>query len=200
MLKPMVEELINKGVAEESDGAIVITIPKVNNKKNTVPLMIRKSDGGSMYGTTDLAAINYRVNTIKADRIVYVTDDGQKLHFQLVFAAGEKAGYVDPKLTELNHVPFGLIQQLDPVTKKPTKMKSRSGDTVKLVELLDEAKERALQVFKERKELEGSKVQVDEAELESTAEIMGISAIKYYDMKRDLIQNYIFDWDDMLDT
>ena len=76
MLTPMVEKLIEEGVATESEGAIVITIPKLGNKKNTVPLMIRKSDGGYMYGTTDIAALNHRVNTIKADRIVYVTDAG----------------------------------------------------------------------------------------------------------------------------
>ena len=76
MLKPIVEKLIADGVATESEGAIVIEIPKIGNKKNKVPLMIRKSDGGYLYGTTDMAALNYRVNEVKADRAIYVTDAG----------------------------------------------------------------------------------------------------------------------------
>lgn len=76
MLTPMVEKLIAEGIATESEGAIVIELPKINGKKNKVPLMIRKSDGGYMYGTTDMAALNHRANEVKADRVIYVTDAG----------------------------------------------------------------------------------------------------------------------------
>ena len=104
MLAPMVDKLIKEGIATESEGAIVVEIPKIGNKKNKVPLMIRKSDGGYMYGTTDMAALNHRVNDVKADRIIYVTDAGQELHFKLLFEGGKLANFYDPEKTKLNHV------------------------------------------------------------------------------------------------
>ena len=149
MLAPMVDKLIKEGVATESEGAIVIEIPKIGNKKNKVPLMIRKSDGGYMYGTTDMAALNHRVNDVKADRIIYVTDAGQELHFKLLFEGGKLANFYDPEKTKLNHVQFGVVQSKDE-NGKVCKFKTRSGDTVKLVDVLDESKERAMQVFEAR--------------------------------------------------
>lgn len=153
MLRPIVEELKTSGVAVENDGAICVFVPK-----QKVPLIIQKSDGGFNYDTTDMAALKYRVNEVKADRIVYVTDKGQEFHFKLIFAGGIKANFYDPKKVTLNHMQFGTVMQEtmveDPATgkskKKIEKMKTRSGDTVKLAELLDEAKARALQVFQKR--------------------------------------------------
>jgi len=123
-----------------------------------VPLIIQKSDGGFNYDTTDMAALRYRVNEKKADRIVYVTDKGQEFHFKLVFAGGIKANFYDPKVTTLNHMQFGTVMQETEVTdeatgktkKKLEKMKTRSGDTVKLADLLDEAKTRSMAIFEAR--------------------------------------------------
>ena len=147
MLRPLVEELKASGVAVENDGAICVFVPK-----QKVPLMIQKSDGGFNYDTTDMAALRYRVNEQKADRIVYVTDKGQEFHFKLIFAGGIKAGLYDPQKVTLNHMQFGTVMQevevVDEKTgktkKKLEKMKSRSGDTVKLNDLLNEAKQRAM--------------------------------------------------------
>lgn len=99
MLKGMVEELIESKVATEDNGAICVFVPK-----NKVPLIIRKSDGGFNYDTTDMAAIRYRTQELKAQRIIYVTDMGQELHFKLVFKGGEVAGFFDPKMVRLDHM------------------------------------------------------------------------------------------------
>ena len=155
MLAPIVEELKASGVAVESDGATCIFVPK-----QKVPLMIQKSDGGFGYGTTDIAALRYRVSEQKAERIVYVTDKGQEFHFKLLFASGLKANLYDPNKVTLNHMQFGTVMQeeeyvddKDGKTKKRlTKMKTRSGDTVKLSDLLDEAKSRTLNEFTARME------------------------------------------------
>jgi len=176
--------------------------------------MVQKSDGGYGYDTTDLAALRYRANEEKADWIIYVTDEGQKLHFDTVIDAGKQVGYMDPAKTRYDHVGFGLVLQVmaggeeegKEESKKPKigKMKTREGDSTKLMDLHDEARNRTLEIFRQRMkedEEEGAdkKVQVDEAQLEQTAEVMGISAIKYYDLKQSRIQNYVFAYDKMLD-
>ena len=214
MLRPIVEELKANGVAVENDGAICVFVPK-----QKVPLMIQKSDGGFNYDTTDMAALRYRVNEQKADRIVYVTDKGQEFHFKLIFAGGIKAGLYDPQKVTLNHMQFGTVMQevefVDEKTgktkKKLEKMKSRSGDTVKLNDLLNEAKSRAMTQFKARLDrqaehqqageegLVAQRVQVDPAKLEEAAEILGLSSIKYFDLKQNRINDYAFDFDRMLD-
>lgn len=104
MLKSMVEELLERKIAVENDGAICVFVPK-----NKVPLIIRKSDGGFNYDTTDMAALRYRANDLNVDRIVYVTDIGQEFHFKLVFLGGQVAGYYDDKKTKLDHMGFGLV-------------------------------------------------------------------------------------------
>lgn len=107
MLAPMVEELKTKNIAVESEGAQVIKV----GKKKGPPLMVQKSDGGFGYAATDLAAMRYRTNELKADRIVYVTDVGQELHFKQVFEGAEKCGFVNPKQTRLDHMKFGMVLQ-----------------------------------------------------------------------------------------
>lgn len=97
--------MIERKIAEESKGALCVFVPKHN-----VPLMVKKSDGGFNYDTTDMAAVRYRVDKIKANRIIYVTDIGQELHFKLVFKGAEKAGYYDPKLVKMDHMFFGMVQ------------------------------------------------------------------------------------------
>ena len=141
-LGPMVTELKEKGIAVEDQGATCIFV----GKKKSPPLMVQKSDGGFGYAATDLAALRYRVNEVKADRIVYVTDVGQELHFKQVFEGGAKCGFVDPKKTKLDHMMFGMVLQ-ETVTvgedgkevRKTEKIKTRAGKSVKLAELLDEA-------------------------------------------------------------
>jgi len=97
---------MDKGIAVENEGAKCIFVGK---KKSSPPLMVQKSDGGFGYAATDLAALRYRVNEIKAERIVYVTDVGQREHFENVFAGGEKCEFVDPKKTKLDHMMFGMV-------------------------------------------------------------------------------------------
>jgi len=152
-LKGLVAELTEKGHAVEDQGAMCIFV----GKKKGPPLMIQKSDGGFGYATTDLAALRYRINEHKADRIVYVTDVGQELHFKQVFEAGEKCGLVDPSKTQLNHMMFGVVMN-ETVTidengkevRKQERIKTRAGKTIKLSDLLDEAKDRALATFEQR--------------------------------------------------
>jgi arginyl-tRNA synthetase len=114
-----------------------------------------------------------------------VTDIGQEFHFKLIFAGGIVAEYYDPKVTKVDHMPFGMVLQEsgEGDEKKVEKIKTRSGDSVKLAELLDEAKNRAMKMFEERAAENSDKVQVDDAQLEATAEKLGISAIKYYDLR-----------------
>ena len=180
LIKPMLEDLDSRGIITVSDGAKCVFVPK-----RKVPLMVQKSDGGYGYDTTDITAIRYRVAEQKATWIIYVTDDGQKLHFDTVYDAGKLAGYIDPAVTRYDHVGFGLVLQAmaeekpadaKAVTdgkpagedtkkeegkkeeskkeeaKKPKigKMKTREGDSTKLMDLLDEAKNRTLDIFRER--------------------------------------------------
>mmetsp|Transcript_11515 Transcript_11515/g.17358 ORF Transcript_11515/g.17358 Transcript_11515/m.17358 type:complete len:587 (-) Transcript_11515:29-1789(-) len=214
-LPGIVSELKEKGVAVEDQGAICIFV----GKKKAPPMIIQKSDGGFGYASTDIAAIRYRAQELKCDRIVVVTDVGQEFHFKQLFEAGPKCGYVDPKVTKLDHMMFGMVLQ-EVVTvdengkevKKQEKIKTRAGKSVKLVELLDEAKERQLQMFKDRmasgepeedgedkEPKEQKKVQLDEKELEEAAEVLGISSIKYFDLRQNRVQNYVFNYDHMLD-
>jgi arginyl-tRNA synthetase len=171
--------------------------------------MVQKSDGGFGYAATDLAALRYRVNELKCDRIVYVTDVGQEFHFKQVFEGGEKCGFVDQKVTKLDHMMFGMVLQENTSvdeegneTKKAEKIKTREGKSVKLYELLDEAKERALKTFEERAKAkaEGAEVEVRSDDLIHAAEVLGISSIKYYDLKQNRTQNYVFSFDQMLDA
>jgi arginyl-tRNA synthetase len=104
LLKPMVDELLAKGVIQESDGAKCIFIPK-----QKTPVIVQKRDGGFNYDTTDLAALRYRIEEQKADWIIYITDIGQELHFKLIWEAGKIVGYYDPTKTRVDHMGFGLV-------------------------------------------------------------------------------------------
>lgn len=228
----MLEDLVSRGLVKDDKGAKCIFVPK-----RKMPLMVQKSDGGYNYDTTDLAALRYRVNELKASWVIAITDEGQKLHFDTLFDAAKLVGYYNPEKARVDHIGFGLVLQVQKddgaaqeddktatieeekkeegkkeegkksgkqakVENKPKvgKMKTRDGETVKLMDLLNQARDRALEVFKERmKEGEESKVQVNEEELLKTAEILGISSIKYYDLKQARIQNYVFSFDKMLD-
>ena len=149
--------------------------------------MIQKSDGGYNYDTTDLAALYHRIYEEKADRIIIVTDAGQATHFQMVFAAGEKVGYLDPQKVRVDHVPFGLV--LGPDGKK---FKTRSGETERLIDLLNKACDQALKIVKERNP------SWTESEQLQVAKALGIGAVKYADLSCNRVNDYSFSYERML--
>jgi arginyl-tRNA synthetase len=209
-LKPLVDELVAKGLARESEGAIAIFFDDLPQLKEQ-PALIRKSDGGFNYATTDLATLAYRLETWRPDEIIYVTDGRQQLHFQQVFAAfrrwqaalsegrvtqvpissGEKSlglkELVPPKDVKLAHVWFGSILGED---GKP--FKTRSGETVKLADLLDEAEERAFKIVSEKNP------DLPEAQRREIARVIGLGAVKYADLLPNRQSDYVFSWDKML--
>merc|ERR1712198_772437 len=147
-----------------------------------VPLTVVKSDGGFTYDTSDMAALRQRVNEEKADWLIYVTDAGQATHFESVFACAEKAGYVPPGV-RVDHVGFGVV-----LVEDKKKFKTRSGDTVRLVELLDEGLKRSLDKLKEK---EREKV-LSPAELEAAQVSVAYGCIKYSDLSHNRNHEYIF--------
>ena len=186
-LPGVVEELTKLGLAEESDGAICVFPEGFTNKKgNRLPFIIKKSDGAYLYATSDLAAIKYRVKELSAEKIIYVTDARQKLHFEMLFATARLAKWADENI-ELNHVTFGSVLGDD---GKP--LKTRSGENVKLSELLNEAVERARTVVQEKNPGLG------EDKKAAIAKAVGIGAVKYADYSNNRTSDYIFSFDKML--
>jgi arginyl-tRNA synthetase len=185
-LANIVEHLQKQDLAKESDGAVCVFPEGFKNKEGeALPLIVQKSDGAYLYATTDLAAIRYRISELKADRIIYVTDARQKLHFEMVFATAKMANWA--KDTELVHVTFGSVMGED---GKP--LKTREGENVKLKELLDEAVERAKAIVEDKNPgLEDDK----KAEI---AKAVGIGAVKYADFSNNRTSDYIFSFDKML--
>ena len=185
-LPELVAELEQSGVATVSEGALCIFLPGYTNQDNTpLPLLIRKSDGGFLYATTDLAAVRHRASVEKADRVLYVTDVGQAQHFQMVFDASRKANLAPPSV-ELRHVPFGLVQGED-----GKKFKTRAGDTVKLKDLLDEAVRTAEEVMLAEAQGEEAVTELS-AEQKAAAKVVGIGAVKYADLSMNRESNYRF--------
>jgi arginyl-tRNA synthetase len=187
MLAPVTEELLRSGVAMESEGAVCVFPPGFKGQDgNPVPLIVRKKDGGYGYDTTDLAALRHRARDLKATRLIYVTDSRQKQHFAMIFEAAKMAGWISDGI-RAEHVPFGTILGED---GKP--FKTRSGDTVRLKDLLDEAVERAHAIVNEKAS------GLPEDEKHRIAHAVGIGAIKYADLSNDRIKDYVFSWDRML--
>ena len=183
-LASIVEDLKARDIARESEGALVIFFEN-NPQLKSHPALIQKSDGAFNYATTDLATLEYRMETWKPNEIVYVTDGRQQLHFQQIFAAFRLA---HPELqTRLAHVWFGSILGDD---GKP--FKTRSGETVKLADLLDEAEERAFEVVSVKSP------EQPEVERREIARIIGIGAVKYADLLPNRQSDYVFSWDKML--
>jgi len=187
MLADVVQELRGKGLAVESDGAICV-FPEgfVGKEGQPLPFIIQKSDGAFLYATTDLAALKYRIEELKADEIIYVTDARQKLHFEMLFATARLAGWV-PDHVKLEHVMFGTVLGED-----NTPLKTRSGQNVKLRELLDEAVERARAVVEEKNP------QLSEDRKAEIARAVGIGAVKYADYANNRTSDYVFSFDRML--
>lgn len=180
-LAGVVAKLISAGIARESEGAICVffeEIPELADK----PCIIRKSDGGFLYATTDLATIDHRIQEWKADEIWYIVGAPQALHFQQLFATAAKQGHT----ARLVHIAFGSILGQD-----GKMFKTRSGESVGLIEVLDEATERALAAVNER---EG----VDEEDKAGIADIIGIGAVKYAELSQHRMTDYKFSWDKML--
>ena len=191
-IAPVIDEFIAAGhCTVEEGGAKCVFVPKYK-----IPLMLQKSDGGYGYDSTDMAAIKYRLDELNAKQIVYITDFTQGDHFQMVFAAARKIGWVtEDSGHRLDHIGFGTVQGED-----GKRFKTRSGDTVRLVDLLDEAVSRMESSLRERMaDKEGEDKRSDE-ELHATASAMGYGAVKYFDLRRNPTSNYIFSYDRMLDT
>ncbi|KAL8166492.1 hypothetical protein V2J09_007991 [Rumex salicifolius] len=182
----VLEGLNKKGLIKDSEGARVIFIEGKN-----IPLIVVKSDGGFNYASTDLAALWYRLNEEKANWIIYVTDVGQREHFEMFFHAAKLAGWLpeNNKYPKTSHVGFGLVLGDD-----GKRFRTRSTEVVKLVDLLDEAKNRSKLVLIER----GKAAEWTEEELDNTAEAVGYGAVKYADLKNNRLTNYTFSFDQML--
>jgi arginyl-tRNA synthetase len=183
-LQRVVDDLMRRGIARESEGALAVFFEDIPALKEQ-PALVRKSDGGFNYSTTDLATLEYRLNTWNPEEIVYVTDGRQQLHFQQLFAAFRK-WHPDAKV-KLAHVWFGSILGED---GKP--FKTRSGETVKLTDLLDEAEERAFAVVSEKN------ADLPEPQRREIARAVGIGAVKYADLLPNRQSDYVFSWEKML--
>jgi arginyl-tRNA synthetase len=183
-LKPLVDELVAKAIARESEGAIAVFFEDLPQLKEH-PALIQKSDGAFNYTTTDLATLAYRLDTWRPDEILYVTDARQQLHFQQLFAVFRR--WRPEAEVNLVHVWFGSILGDD---GKP--FKTRSGDTIKLSDLLDEAEERAFKVVKEKSP------ELSDARRREIARIVGIGAVKYADLLPNRQSDYVFSWDKLL--
>ncbi|MCI5105792.1 MAG: arginine--tRNA ligase [Pseudomonadales bacterium] len=186
-LAGIIEQLREKQLLTEDEGAQCVFLPQfVGKEGEPLPVIVQKSDGGYLYSTTDLAAIQLRAGELKADRSLYVVDARQSLHFQQVFAVARAAGMADEKLS-LEHIAYGTMMGSD---GRP--FKTRSGDTVKLSELLDEAVRRAFDLVSEKNP------ELEETERQTIADRVGIAAVKYADLSKNRTSDYVFDWSTML--
>lgn len=186
-LANVVSDLKEKGIAVEDQGAQVVFIPELADKEgNPAVYIVQKSGGGYLYSTTDLAAMRYRSQKLGADRTLILTDARQALHFRQTEIVGRKAGFMQPGQS-YEHCPFGMMLGSD---GKP--FKTRSGGTVKLVELLDEAVERAANLIAKRD------TDLSQDELATVARKVGIGAVKYADLSKNRTTDYMFSWDSML--
>ena len=184
-LASLVDELVARAVARESDGAICIFL-----EGRQVPMIIRKKDGAFLYATTDLATLRYRMETWQPDAILYVVDHRQSLHFEQLFAAARRMGYGK---VELRHVSFGTVLGED---GRP--FKTRSGDTVGLEGLLDEAVRRALEIVAANDDAKPEGPELSPAERARIAETVGIGALKYADLSQNRTSDYVFSYEKML--
>lgn len=184
-LPGIVKELQSAGLAIESDGAQVIFLEGfVDQNNKPLPFIIQKSDGGYLYATTDLAAVKHRLENLNAAQIIYVIDARQSQHMAMLFAATRKWMTSTAKL---EHAAFGSVLGDD---RRP--FKTRTGETIKLVDLLNEAEQRALTLIKEKQ------TELTLSEQQKTAAVLSVAAIKYADLSSDRVKDYVFDWSRML--
>lgn len=187
MLPSIVEDLKKQGLAVENDGALVVYLDEFKNKEgDPMGVIVQKKDGGFLYTTTDIAAAKYRYETLKANRALVFSDTRQSQHMQQAWLITRKAGYV-PDSFSLEHKNFGMMLGKD---GKP--FKTRTGGTIKLADLLDEAIERATVLINEKN------TNLSNDEKEAVIEAVGIGAVKYADLSKNRTTDYVFDWDNML--
>ncbi|RRW47934.1 arginine--tRNA ligase [Pseudomonas luteola] len=186
-LPGIVTELDAKGLLTESDGARCVFLEEFKNAEgNPLPVIVQKAGGGYLYATTDLAAMRYRSQVLNADRVLYFVDQRQALHFQMAFEVARLAGFVAPSMS-LEHMGFGTMNGAD---GRP--FKTRDGGTVKLIDLLNEAEERAYTLVKEKNP------SLEETELREIARAVGIGAVKYADLSKHRTSDYSFNFELML--
>jgi arginyl-tRNA synthetase len=189
MLPDVVADLSAKGIAVESDGALCVFPPGFTGRDDSpLPVIVRKSDGGYNYSTTDLATVRYRIDELHCDRAIYVVGSEQALHFRMVFAVARQAGWL-PGTASFEHAQIGHVLGTDGKL-----LRTRSGDTIKLSDLLQEGVDRARGILDE---VEASS-QFDEPALQAIAEAVGIGAVKYADLSTARDSEYVFDWDRMI--
>jgi arginyl-tRNA synthetase len=181
----VVDDLRHKAIARESDGAICVFLDET-----PAPMIVRKKDGAFLYATTDLATIQYRTGRWSPDAMLYVVDHRQSLHFEQLFAAARKWGY---DKVEFRHVGFGTVLSDD---GRP--FKTRSGDTVGLEGLLDEAVDRAYRIVSENDDAKPDGAELSEADRRAIAQTVGIAALKYADLSQNRTSDYVFSYDKML--
>lgn len=186
-LEQVVADLDSQGLLSESNGAKVVFQDEFKNKEGEpLPVIIQKADGGYLYATSDMAAMRYRSNVLKADRALYFVDLRQALHFQQVFKLAKTAKFVREEMS-FEHMGFGTMNGED---GRP--FKTRSGGVVKLIDLLKEADTRALELVRSKNP------DMDEAELAEIARVVGIASVKYADLSKNRTSDYIFSFEQML--
>jgi arginyl-tRNA synthetase len=189
MLADTVGVLEERGIATESDGALCAFPAGFTGREGRpLPLIIRKSDGGYNYASTDLAAVRYRVDKLSCDRSIYVVGSEQALHFQMIFAVAREAGWI-PEDVSFEHAQIGMVLGQD-----GNRLKTREGETPKLSGLLQEAVDRARTILDEL----DAAARFGAAELDAVAEAVGIGAVKYADLSTARESAYLFDWDRMI--
>ncbi|MEM9414085.1 MAG: arginine--tRNA ligase [Planctomycetota bacterium] len=185
-LPGVVDRLKADGAAVESKGALVVFVDGYTDREGEpLPMIVRKSDGGYLYATTDFAAAQHRIETLKGDRLIYVVGSPQRQHFEMLFATLRKYGWADESV-RLDYVPFGSVLGED-----GKMFKTRSGETVRLVDLINEAEQRASKAVTEK-----NPDLADDAE--AIGKVVGIGALKYADLSSDRVKDYKFSWDRML--
>jgi arginyl-tRNA synthetase len=189
-LPGIVEQLREHDLLTESDGAQCVFLDEFKNKNgDPLPVIVQKTGGGFLYATTDLAACVHRSETLQADRVLYLVDVRQSLHFKQIFAVARAAGMIRDGAS-FEHLPFGTMLGKD---GKP--FKTRAGGVIKLTELLDEAEARAGALLQARS---GGNDGLTASELETAQAVIGIGAVKYSDLSKNRTSDYVFDWDQMI--
>jgi len=184
-LQPLIDEMLESGVAEPSDGAVCVFFKDDDGEDTMTPFLVRKKDGAALYATSDIATIEFRQAEWAPIQVVYVTDMRQQLHFQQLFATAAKMGFD----TDLRHVWFGMMSLPEGA------MATRKGNVIRLVDLLDEAEGRARAMLDERL---GGRDDFSSAELDELATIIGLGAVKYADLSNNPQTNIVFSFDKML--
>lgn len=186
-LERVITTLKDKSLLQESEGAQCVFLPEFKTKEGEpLPVIVQKTGGGYLYATTDLAAIGYRSHELHAERVLYVVDARQSLHFQQVFAVARLSG-IATENCKLEHLSYGTMMGKD---GKP--FKTRSGDVIKLIDLCLESIERAFTLVTQKN------AELPESERRQIAQVVGIAAVKYADLSKNRNSDYIFDWDSML--